>query len=105
MRSHEIREMDIPEIEKKITDLKNDLSKQVAALAIHGVPENVGRIRHIRRTIARLCTIKREKELGILPRPGKEEKVVKKKPETKKEENEVVETTEQKDNQEKEGDL
>lgn len=59
LRNREILEMSPEEIDKKIIELKADLSKQKAGIAIQGAPENPGRVRVLRRTIARLYTVRK----------------------------------------------
>ncbi|HNZ87511.1 MAG TPA: 50S ribosomal protein L29 [Methanofastidiosum sp.] len=61
-RVDDIRDLSIDEIENNIEDLKSELSKERSLLATGSAPENPGRIRELRRTIARLKTIKAEKE-------------------------------------------
>ena len=49
------------DLEKQLKDLRNDLLKQRAITATGGAPESPGRIRELRRTIARILTIQKEK--------------------------------------------
>ncbi len=64
LRSEEIRELSIDELEEKVRELKNELLRERALIAAGGAPENPGRIKEIKRTIARILTIKGEKERG-----------------------------------------
>lgn len=64
LRSREIREMGVEEIDKRILELKDNLMKTKGVLASGGIPEEIGKVREIKRTIARLLTIKKEPELG-----------------------------------------
>ena len=59
LRINEIKDMSDKDLEKKLTDLYLELAKERAQLKIGGSPENPGRIREIRRTIARILTIKK----------------------------------------------
>jgi len=61
LRKDEIRDMDAAEIEEKMRELKQELLKINMQIAAGGAPENPGRIRAIRRTIARMKTIRAEK--------------------------------------------
>ncbi len=61
LRKEEIRDMDIDEIDEKIGELKQELLKINTTIASGGAPENPGKIKAIRRTIARMKTIKAEK--------------------------------------------
>lgn len=63
MRASAIRELSEKEVDERLADLKKDLMKIRGVLASGGMPEDVGKAREIRRTIARILTIKKEKEL------------------------------------------
>ncbi|MDI6888297.1 MAG: 50S ribosomal protein L29 [Methanocellales archaeon] len=60
LRLDEIRKMTPEEREEQITKLSSDLIRERAMASAGGAPENPGRIREIRRTIARIKTIQRE---------------------------------------------
>ena len=62
LRSEEVRDLSVEEMEEKIKELKNELLREKSMIASGGAPENPGRIREIRRTIARILTIKTQKE-------------------------------------------
>lgn len=59
MKTHEIREMSAEDLLDELDDLEKELIKE-KAIASSGSPENPGRIREIRRTIARIKTIMKE---------------------------------------------
>ncbi|WP_054839837.1 50S ribosomal protein L29 [Thermococcus sp. JCM 11816] len=62
MKPSEIREMSIEEIDKKIRELRLELAKERGVLTMGASMENPPMvIRNLRRDIARLLTIKREK--------------------------------------------
>ncbi|WP_297465280.1 50S ribosomal protein L29 [Thermococcus sp.] len=61
MKPSEIREMSIEEIDKKIRELRLELAKERGVLTMGASLENPMVIRNLRRDIARLLTIKREK--------------------------------------------
>jgi large subunit ribosomal protein L29 len=63
LRASAIRELSDKELDERLNDLKKDLMKIRGILASGGMPEEVGKAREIRRTIARILTIKKEKEL------------------------------------------
>jgi len=63
LRVSEIREMDNEEIDERLTELQSDLMKIKGVIASGGIPENIGKAREIRRTIARILTIKKEKKI------------------------------------------
>jgi len=52
--------MSAEEINEKVKELRTELARIKATVASGSPPENPGRIRAIRRTIARLLTIKKE---------------------------------------------
>ncbi len=59
----EIREMTKEEIEDELDDLQTELLTEKSIISAGGAPENPGRIREIRRAIARIKTVRREREL------------------------------------------
>ncbi len=62
VRAKEIREMSDDQVEKQLKDLRNELLKERAITSTGGAPENPGRIRELRRTIARILTIRKEEK-------------------------------------------
>ncbi len=60
MKAKEIKEFSIPELDKKIRDMRDEL-KMLNIRKGTGQVENTGRIRAIRRDIARFETIKVQK--------------------------------------------
>jgi len=56
----EIRDMTPAEREAELEDLETELMQDNAVKAAGGAPENPGRIKELRRTIARIKTIQRE---------------------------------------------
>ena len=60
-RTKALRDMSMDELDKKLKELRMELMKEMAKIKVGGVPDNPGRIREIRRTIARILTIKKEK--------------------------------------------
>ncbi len=65
LRVKEIRKMRPEERLEKLNELYAELRRLRAKVASGGALENPGRLREIRRTIARILTIQREEELGI----------------------------------------
>ena len=51
-------------IEDKLLELKKELVKVNAQIAMGTMPENPGRVKEIKRTIAKLLTLKRNREVG-----------------------------------------
>ena len=60
LRSKEIWDMEVDEIQEKLIELRTELSKNVSKSAAAGVVENPGR--ELKRTIARVLTILNEKQ-------------------------------------------
>ena len=62
LRSKEIWDMEVDEIQDKLVELKAELSKNISQSAAAGIIENPGKIRELKRTIARVLTILNEKQ-------------------------------------------
>ncbi len=62
LRPDEIREMTSEEKKEQLVKLKDELIRERAIASAGGAPDNPGRIREIKRTIARIKTIQREQE-------------------------------------------
>lgn len=60
LRADEIRKMNPAERQEELDKLKLELIRERAVASAGGAPENPGRIREIRRTVARIKTIQRE---------------------------------------------
>jgi large subunit ribosomal protein L29 len=61
LRPNELKDMAAGQIEAKITELETEYGKMKSQVRSGGAPENSGRMREIRRTIARLKHIYKEK--------------------------------------------
>ena len=57
----QIREMKVEDLEKKISELKLELAKELGNVKMGRPIKNPGKIRELRRAIARLLTVKTEK--------------------------------------------
>ncbi|MBU7043146.1 MAG: 50S ribosomal protein L29 [Theionarchaea archaeon] len=62
LRTEDIRDMNLDEMKEKLGELRAEYSKEQALLATGTAPENPGRIKTLRRTIARLHTILYQRE-------------------------------------------
>ena len=62
MKIKEARKLDKDKQEKKLKELKLELLKERGNIEMGGNVKNPGRIREIRKSIARLLTIKKESE-------------------------------------------
>ena len=79
IKAKEIRKLSPKEREKKLQEIRTEYAREQAAVASGTRPENPGRIRELRRAIARIITIQHEmpyaqKEDSIKP-PKKEKEV------------------------------
>jgi large subunit ribosomal protein L29 len=60
LRKREIKQLLPEERQKKLTELRTELVKLRTSVKAGGNVENVGRIRELRRTVARLMTIQNQ---------------------------------------------
>lgn len=64
LRVREIRQMPAEERKKKLDEIRTELVRLKTTVASGGTIENPGRIKELRRTMARILTIEREMVLG-----------------------------------------
>ncbi len=64
MKAQELRELSIPELKEKLSQLREELFNLRFQKSIHRL-ENPMRIKQVKRDIARVLTVLREKELNI----------------------------------------
>lgn len=69
MKVQEIKNLSDSELEKKLSDLKEELFNLRFQLAT-GQLDNVMRIREVKRSIAQVKTIQRQRQLGKLAQEG-----------------------------------
>lgn len=60
VKTEDIRKMSVIERDRKLEDLKKDLFKTRSSAAMGGTMADPSRIRMVRRSIARLLTVKKE---------------------------------------------
>lgn len=63
LRMEEIREMTPDERSRRLEELRTELSKLRTMISAGGSVENPGRVKALRRTVAKLLTVMREEEL------------------------------------------
>jgi large subunit ribosomal protein L29 len=63
MKAKEARQMGLAALHEKVAELRSELAKEKALASGGTRPENPGKIKSIRRAIARILTIAREKEI------------------------------------------
>ena len=61
MRKKDIRKLEEKELEKKLNEMRLELAKQRASVKIGATVTSPGRIRELRKTVARGLTIKKER--------------------------------------------
>ena len=62
MKAKDVVSMNPADIEQKVVEMKMELAKERASVVSGTRSENPGKIRKLRRDIARLLTVKRQKE-------------------------------------------
>jgi len=60
LQTEELRGMSEEELDKHLSELRLDLMKIKGVLSSGGIPEDIGKAKEIKRTIARILTIKNE---------------------------------------------
>jgi len=63
LRSSEVRGMDDSEMDEQLSQIRKNLMKIRGVLASGGIPEDVSKTREMKRTIARILTEKRSREV------------------------------------------
>ncbi len=64
MKAKELRLMNDFDLENKVIELKKELMKINSQIAIGTVPKSPGKVREMKRAIAKIITIKRQKQQG-----------------------------------------
>jgi len=72
LKAHELDEMTDVDLEAKLREAKEELFN-LRFQAATGQLESHGRLRMVKKEIARIYTVVRERELGIRSNPGAEE--------------------------------
>ena len=65
MKAKELRLMNESDTSSKLVDMKKELMKINSQIAIGTVPKSPGKVREIKRTIAKILSINNEKEIKI----------------------------------------
>ncbi|GAA4710008.1 50S ribosomal protein L29 [Nocardioides conyzicola] len=71
VKSHELDDLNAVDLESKLREAKEELFN-LRFQAATGQLESHGRLRTVKKDIARIYTVVRERELGIRPTPGHE---------------------------------
>ena len=65
IKTEQLRKMNDDELNNKLLELKKNLIKVNAQIAAGTVPENPGNVRNLKKTVARILTIKTQKKGGV----------------------------------------
>jgi large subunit ribosomal protein L29 len=65
LKAKEIRQMSVEDKDKKLEELRTELSKLKATNNSGGAVDNPSRIREVRKAIARILTIQNEKAISV----------------------------------------
>jgi len=65
VRASEVRALDEKGIEEKLAQVKRELHEEIGLIARGGRATNPGRIKELKRTVARMLTIAHERKKGI----------------------------------------
>jgi large subunit ribosomal protein L29 len=66
MKLREIRELDSNSLKEKVFEVKSEIAKEKGMVASGTKPEKPGKIKQDRKVLARVLTILKERELGIV---------------------------------------
>lgn len=61
LRTKKMREMSGKELDEKLAELRLEISKDTASSKVGGTVKSPGKIKEMRKTIARILTIKKQK--------------------------------------------
>lgn len=61
LRKKEIKNMALEELEKKLAQLQEEVAREKGTIATHGKPTNSGRFREMKKVVARILTILKDK--------------------------------------------
>ena len=65
MKVKELRAMHELDLENKVLELKKELMKINSQTAVGTIPKSPGKVKELKRTIAKIITIKAQKQGGI----------------------------------------
>ncbi|MEM5834374.1 MAG: 50S ribosomal protein L29 [Candidatus Aenigmatarchaeota archaeon] len=64
LKAKQLREMKLEDLNKKLSELRLELMKEIANAKLGRPVKNPGKIRELKKAIARILTIKKEKSGG-----------------------------------------
>ena len=97
IRIGEMRELDEKTLGSRLSEVKKELYHELGQVASGGRSTNPGRIKELKRTVARIMTLVHEKKLGINKNVKKKMKGGSKAPEKKEEKREEPRKEEKKE--------
>ena len=59
LKKKDLKKLSRQELEEKLREIKEELRREMAASEVNGAVKNPGRIRELRRMVARITTLKR----------------------------------------------
>lgn len=62
LRTDEMRDMDVSELRERMNDMRKELVEERGQIEMGGFAENPGRIKEMRKTVARINTVLNERE-------------------------------------------
>jgi large subunit ribosomal protein L29 len=62
LRTEEMRDMDVSQLRERMNDMRKELVEEKGQIEMGGFAENPGRIKEMRKTIARINTVLNERE-------------------------------------------
>jgi len=65
IKNNELRKMSEKQLDEKLIELRKELIKINAQVSTGTVPENPGNVKNVKKTIARIFTIKTEKKREV----------------------------------------
>ncbi len=63
LKKRQLKELSNDDLVKRLQEMKLELAKEKAQIAIGGSPSNTGRVSQVRRTIAKMLTEKNKRRL------------------------------------------
>ena len=81
IKAKELRQMKENQLKEKLTEVRKELMKLNSQIAVGTVPESPGKVKQVKKTIARILTIINEKKREV---PAATKESSKQKEETKK---------------------
>jgi large subunit ribosomal protein L29 len=69
LRMSELRALPEEELDRKISEIENDLLRERGVAAMGGAPPSPGRMRALRTNVARALTVRGERRRGVVVAP------------------------------------